>query len=622
MVAAILLDVSLDDKVAKAKIKYYLGAFATYFLSIYMCMCLFSFSQYGKDTARKLYDASYHSKVYITATNNGNSNSSLILADLYKKNALVQSHMQLGDVLRILRHSSSKRVIDFNNSDEENRYSTGFREYVQQQRTILGCGPCIYSDGFVFSIPCITGQIRLPPGRIEDILLFICHNHPLLSCFYYMDGSKLGAHGTRIIYIGKDVVVFVLYQFSNMLLDYCMLGGKGLGTVVNLFIITPCAVSIGILLKNLYICPYLETVDFQRRYAKYKSLVVFLGRIVIILILFLMCGSLIIACLFSSGRRIPIIIINYFLYVQFYGILLALAKAMLLVVDNYYYQLSLFGVLDKVCIGRMFKERSILENLVVDIDYAYRINTYLFGLIKVEKILNRDDAIKAKWIMEHVDEGCGIEAVGAREIVDDCFIVQNNPLVKVLSHRNTASSFNMDTVYGANNDSCEQGLQTVSASKDNSDTVMFTTENPIHSSIGETITQTHQKYNNSQELSLRLQQAATNTALDDDDAALYMEYKSRYSHSADDTVYDMINDELDASITFEEWKIRRRQFKLGTRGSFVKAYQAFEEREQLALDKPNQSASCKNTIQLHTNSIKITNKLAVDSAGANSKRQL
>ena len=48
-----------------------------------------------------------------------------------------------------------------------------------------------------------------------------------------MVGSKLGAHGTRILYIGKDVVVFVLYQFSNMLLQHCMLDGHGLDTLIS-----------------------------------------------------------------------------------------------------------------------------------------------------------------------------------------------------------------------------------------------------------------------------------------------------------------------------------------------------------------------------------------------------
>jgi hypothetical protein len=79
------------------------------------------------------------------------------------------------------------------------------------------------------------------------------------------------------------------------------------------------------------------------------------------------------------------ILVNYFIYVQFYGIILAIIKAILLFKDNYSYQLSLLGVLDVLCIGRIYKERILAEQLVVNVDYAYRVSTYLFGLFKVQK---------------------------------------------------------------------------------------------------------------------------------------------------------------------------------------------------------------------------------------------
>jgi hypothetical protein len=60
----------------------------------------------------------------------------------------------------------------------------------------------------------------------------------------------------------------------------------------------------------------------------------------------------------------------------------------------------------------------------------------------------------------------------------------------------------------------------------------------------------------------------------------------------------------EAAITFEEWKSRSKQFKQGTRGSFVKAFQVFEEREQLARDNIDQSASVKNTMHLHRSTVK------------------
>ncbi len=54
---------------------------------------------------------------------------------------------------------------------------------------------------------------------------------------------------------------------------------------------------------------------------------------------------------------------------------------------------------------------------------------------------------------------------------------------------------------------------------------------------------------------------------------------------------------------------------IGTRGSFVKAFQVFEEREHLALEQLEQAApseSVKNTLKLHSN--KVKNLLAVTRA--------
>jgi hypothetical protein len=391
---------------------------------------------------------------------------------------------------------------------------------------------------------------------MEDLLLYLCHNHPLFSCFYFMDGSKLGAHGTRILYIGKDVAVFVLYQFSNMLLQYFMLDGYGLGTLVNLFIITPSAMSVGLVLKYLYTCPFTETVEFQRKYAKYETAVLYLGLLAILPIMIIMCISLFFACLFSSGHRIPEILFNYFISVQFYGILFAIAKAVLLFIDGYYYKLSLFGVLDVVCIGQLYKERILAEQLVVDVDYAYRIHTYFFGLVKVQKILNRDDAIKAKWITTAAAGESDIEMKGADGGIyeEDSSGVVQNPLTATSStHRNTIT-FDMDAIYGVNKE-VDSNKYTIDGGSVSVDSLVF--ENPIYAS-----TTNFQSGNSKVSDALRLQQSAINNSSTDaameDEQSLYEEYQILQSQH-DDAVYDM-----NETISFEEWKLKKKQFKQGT----------------------------------------------------------
>ncbi len=560
IIAASILAIPLDDKVAKAKIDYYLGAFMGYFLSIYICLYMYSFLRYGKTTATKLYDVAYQSESYIrNSTTIGSNNNEPILLDLYRNNAGIRSTMKLEDELKKVKGTTNKNTTDITRvMGDEGKYSKGYREYVHQQRTLLGCSPFLYPGGYAVKIPCTSIEIRLPPGRVEDILLFICHNHPLFSCFYFMDGSKLGAHGTRILYISKDVVVFVLYQFSNMLLQYFMLDGRGLGTFINLFVITPSAVSVGLLLKYLYTCPFTETVEFQRKYAKYELLVLFIGRLAIIPIMLVMCGCLIIACLFSSGRRVPRIIINYFLFVQFYGVLFALVKASLLFIDNYYYQLSVFGVVDLLCIGRLYKERILVEQLVVDVNYAYRINHYLFGLIKVQKILNRDDAIKAKWLTEGGgEEGYAIEMKKAEE---DIFAAQTNPLQTELSIRDSAG-FSMDGIFSAgirDEEVCEYDKYNAS-NTGKIHGILTPTANHMHSSAPEEITDWRYASTNSNPNKV----VKDHTVVAEDDAALYLEYHTLQSTHFD-ALYDIGAEDNEVVMSFEEWKTRRKQFKQGT----------------------------------------------------------
>ncbi len=358
-----------------------------------------------------------------------------------------------------------------------------------------------------------------------------------------------------------------------------MLDGIGLGTFINLFIITPSAVSVGLLLKFLYTCPFTETVEFQRKYAKYETVILFLGRLAILPIMVIMFSSLLIACLFSSNRDVPMILINYFISVQFYGVLLAIAKAVLLFVDGYYYKLSLFGVLDVLCVGQLYKERILAEQLVVDVDYAYRIHTYFFGLVKVQKILNRDGAIKAKWITIRGDAAAGeaydieMKRVGSSNDDETVISVQMNPLTEDVTQRSSVV-FSMDGIFGTDNHDDDEevgGYNNIYSSSSSN----VATENPIHSlaSMLDTVSlppvTTRQESLQRQPSGSRINsETDAAAAVVEDDAALYLEYQNLQDNH-DDALYDL-NDDSDVAMSFEEWKSRRKQFKQGTRGSFVR----------------------------------------------------
>jgi hypothetical protein len=222
----------------------------------------------------------------------------------------------------------------------------------------------------------------------------------------------------------------------------------------------------------------------------------------------------------------------------------------LLFIDGYYYQLTLFGVLDVLCIGRLYKERILAEQLVVDVDYAYRIQTYLFGLIKVQKILNRDDAIKSKWIT--IGGGESTYDIEMKGNDDPVISVQMNPLTEELTDRNS-TVFSIDGIFSTNSSKEDEvDGYNVYSSYTNKETLV-TAENPIHSLASALAAQ-----------KLQLTAVVPPTEAVDDDAALYLEYQN-LQDSHDNTSYDMSNNEdNELAMTFEEWKATRKQFKQGT----------------------------------------------------------
>lgn len=136
--------------------------------------------------------------------------------------------------------------------------------------------------------------------------------------------------------------------------------------------------------------------------------------------------------------------------------------------------------------------------------------------------------------------------------------------------------FSIDTIYRSSNH-VDASFSYYIISKSGNDNISFEpTENPLNSFVN----------------------CVDITAQDGGEAVLHQEYQKLQSQHSD-AVYDMNEDDVQVEIGFEEWKTRRKQFKQGTRGSFVEAFQVFETREKLAQDNLEYSASVKNTLHLH-----------------------
>ncbi len=366
--------------------------------------------------------------------------------------------------------------------------------------------------------------------------------------------------------MGKDVSVFVLSLLSSMTVNYFGFNNSvGIDTVINIAVIAPLSILIGVFLVYLYTCPCTESVGFQRNYSNLQGFILCLGRASVAPILLLICTSLFLACLFSNKSSISSIVLNYLWNVQIYGICYEIFLGILAYVDNYHLSFTVLGV-NLVMIGSLYCEKIVYEDLVVNRDYAVRVWNY--WLVCVEVILNRDDALRRGWIKE--------------EKATELLAVTTNPVIAaglaIDEEKSVEQEVDMDDVFDTNDDVCDSSNEAVA-----SETLVRVSYSNVYD-VDKAATSTAAAATASQQVHtiqhvVNPLSAMSNAMLSrssdvtTDESTLYLEYQNEMAvgiHSSnaknDSNDYDFTEEVL----SFEEWKIKKKEFKKGTRGSFVR----------------------------------------------------
>jgi hypothetical protein len=217
---------------------------------------------------------------------------------------------------------------------------------------------------------------------------------------------------------------------------------------------------------------------------------------------------------------------------------LTTVKSFLLFTDDYYYRLSFFGIIEILCIGNSFVERIVSEKLVPDVDFACRVSWYL-AIIKVETILHRGDAFKAKWKVESQSESTP-KTVAIEMFSDDSHV--ENPVEK---HRHLEVEKSM-----VKRESNLMSFGNIYEDKEDSAPQSCATSNPVlESNYYSTGNQLHNL-------------ATRSNSLEDD--LLYADYQK--TQTCDSSTGDYSNNQ-----TFEEWKLQRKEFKKGA--TYLLTYQ-------------------------------------------------
>jgi lysylphosphatidylglycerol synthetase-like protein (DUF2156 family) len=279
----------------------------------------------------------------------------------------------------VRRTSMNSRLLSIMTKNKE-IFSAAFQEYITQRRTLLGCSEILFPTGY--SVRLCGRTHTFPSSVMENLFLFVCINHALFNCFYYVKGSKLGRHGTKLVYICREIVVFVLSQFVGLMVEYLGISGTGTRIFTNIFLVVPLAQSIGMFLVYIYTCPCADSIEFQSKYTRLHGYLLLLGRIALIPILLLIFLSLVVACIFSTSTQRGRIIASYLLNVQILGVVQLLVTCALRFIDDYYFEVLVYRY-QVISVGGMYLERIVHHNLKNEVDFTTKKARWLCGLVTV-----------------------------------------------------------------------------------------------------------------------------------------------------------------------------------------------------------------------------------------------
>jgi len=622
IVAQNILTVTITFDMVVKLARIYLGAYVCYFVSIYVIIYLVAFSRVGSRKVNLLYESAFLSSIYKKCAKEvvphpENSAISDLLQGIYIKNKEVQEALELDEQMNqkkvasnnatdlddvekdsrgsarmsssksgsLRRSSINSRLLRMMMKNKE-KFSYSFQVYLQQQRCLLGCTAALFPQGYSLTVCGCT--VSFQPTWLENAILYLCINHAFFNCFYYVKGSKLGRHGTKLIYICRDVLVFVLSQFFSTLVAYLSVSNSGIQFFFNILIVAPLAYSVQRVLVVLYTCPCTESAYFQSNFSRILGYVLLLGRIAVIPILVMIFGALVAACILTTSPNIALILVSYAFNVQLYGILQRMCSCALSFVDDYYVELRVFSALVG-SIGGVYLEKIVLSNLISGVDFTVNCRSYVCGLVtirtitpgcKVESTDHPAVEMQSTQSALHVassSESAAADQDAGDELSYDMYTnkaLDANDAIAFVDEEEMSSLRASLHEFNALRSSLSTRMSLGSPAADAADPKPV---EEVRRSIGRA-SDAEERPMITRESSMKLSQVVISEAKMDVDsmslADLLEQYRADMAHvekNADTT--DDVDDEL-----FEEWKnSKRKQFKTGTRSSFIKAYNVYED---------------------------------------------
>ena len=596
-----------DPRYVKAKAQFYLASYILYFIGIYTLLYLLDILGLYNKFLAKLQVSSFHSNVHNVAEHEWREmNSSIkrlaklckhskelfeaennwrasttrkefepanILDDVFREEAdsdlglgqlshdnRVRSsrfsglHQSLGDFLR--RISSHRGKMSF---------TPAYFRYLHNKRTLLMADPYLYPHGIESRVCCT--DVMIPMGIIEDYILFMCNNHQIFSCIFGINDSSDSRSSRRLIYCTQNIISFFISAFTGSIFNYFEFGVI-VSQVFDTLVISPISLAVADFIRYLY---KLQII-FNAEGTENNTLII--KFLIKVLIVFIFLGSfvlLFLAALFTYNQNKSGIIYQYFTQVQIVCFFYEIILSTMLFVPHYHYNLSVHIPrvlnLTLVNIGQLYLEKIMKNN---SNDYMCFRSSILGGLFVANYVVSRDYAFKNGWITA---EKLSPPSPAIEEVTVDTPKItrmSTNPLLRHFSERKS---------HQATDPQLTIELPAVTESNPDVDIVSFADVYATHdksNSKVEYISSSNTIHSNNARVQNPLLNMNKPTEVEEDDS-LFQLYQSEISHVS----YEGGSEDM----TFEEWKIKKKQFNPKTRKTFINSYRVFEDLEETSMQR-------------------------------------
>jgi len=271
---------------------------------------------------------------------------------------------------RIASDSDAARKAVEGQTDEDYRL---LLEYLLLKRCLLGCRDVVFRGGY--TVPLLGW--RLPPGLAEDLWLYVCNNHSILSCCFAASGSRYSRTLRKFSITVQHSVSFFL---SNILVVVFTAAGIGsqysqatedpgsnllVNTCIDVFLCTPASLLLAVLCDRLYKIRVFEGTGSSDRWNRAVS------RCLSALLLVISLSSLVVVAMLTTGNNAMSNIGQYLYSVLLLTMVLDVVYAAMAFETRYYYSVTLLdGLLNPVLIGQYYLEALIRDGKMRGRDFV------------------------------------------------------------------------------------------------------------------------------------------------------------------------------------------------------------------------------------------------------------